>query len=59
MANEGLKKMARDQKIPQWKIADALNISEFTYIRKLRHELSDEDRFLIECIIKELAKEVK
>lgn len=54
MANEALKTFARRQKIPLWKIADVLGVSEFTLIRRLRHELKEEDRFLIESIIKEL-----
>ena len=55
MANEQLKSFAREKKIPLWKIADSLGVSEFTLIRRLRHELPAEDRFLIESIIKELS----
>ena len=57
MANEALKNYARKHKIPLWKIADVLGVCEFTLIRRLRHELSEEDRFLIESIIKELSAE--
>ena len=55
MANESLKAFARDKKIPLWKVADSLGVSEFTLIRRLRHELPEEDSFLIKSIIIELA----
>ena len=57
MANDILKRFARDNKVPLWRIADVLGIHEVTLVRRLRHELSDEDRFLIESIIKELSGE--
>ena len=55
MANDELKRFARENKIPLWRVADILGIHEVTLIRRLRHELKEEDRFLIESIIKELA----
>lgn len=34
----------RAAKIPLWMVADALGVSESTVIRRLRHELSPEER---------------
>ena len=54
-ANEAIRKLARDKRIPLWRIADNMGISEITLIRRLRHELPEEDSFLIKSIIIELA----
>lgn len=55
MANEAIRAYAKENGVPLWKIAEVLQISEFTFSRKLRHELSREDRFLVESIIKKLS----
>lgn len=44
MANEQIKYEMFRKKIPQWKLANVLGISETTMGRKLRVELSDTKR---------------
>ena len=59
MANEELKSYAKRHRIPQWKIADALQIHEVVLSRKLRYELSTEDQTKIRGIIDMLAEKEK
>lgn len=59
MANEDLKSYARERRVPQWKIADALHIHEVVLSRKLRYELPPEDQAKIRSIIDALAKNKK
>lgn len=42
--NEAIKQAAKDNGIKLWEIADALKVSEFTFTRWLRHELSADKR---------------
>lgn len=57
MANEKIKHMARNRKIPQWQIALELNISEATLTRWLRVPLSAEQERMILAAIQKLEKE--
>lgn len=57
MANKEIRRTARANGVPLWKIADKLGISEPTMSRKLRHELPEEQKEKILNIINELAKE--
>lgn len=57
MANADIKFEARGNGVPFWKIAEKLNISEPTMTRKLRKELSDEEKAKIRDIITELKGE--
>lgn len=41
MTSTELKALAKTRGVPQWKIADWLNVSENTLIRKLRYETID------------------
>ena len=52
MANEELKKTLKNQGVKLWQIADMLNISEATMTRKMRHELSNEERIRILSLLK-------
>ena len=45
--------------IKQWELAEQLQISEFTLCRKLRHELSKEDKEKALNGIKKIIKERK
>ena len=54
MNNQEIRKKARKAKVPFWKIADALNVSEATFTRKLRRELPDDEKARIFAIIEEL-----
>jgi len=53
MANEEIRKHARVKSVPFWKVAYTLGISEPTMTRKLRFELSpDEKRRVMQTIDK-------
>lgn len=56
MANESIKLYALKKQVPFWKIAEKLNIHESTFSRKLRHELTAEEKAQIRSFIDELAK---
>lgn len=58
MANETIKKVARDAGVYQWQIAARLGISEPTLTRWLRFPLPAEKERKIEEAIRVLAKEV-
>lgn len=47
MANEDIKRLAKQKRLAQWEIADALGMSEQKYCRKLRRELSDGEKAVI------------
>ncbi len=55
-ANIDIRQIAKAQKIPFWKIAKHLGISEPTFTRWMRDELSEEKRQRITFAIEELAK---
>lgn len=55
MRNKDIREAARVNNVKLWQIADVLKISEPTMTRKLRHELSDEEKAKIYAIIEELA----
>lgn len=42
LANADIRAAAKEAGVSLWKIADALNVSEPTVTRMLRHELSDD-----------------
>lgn len=56
MANESIKEVARRKRIRLWEIADQLAVSENTLSRRLRHELSPEEKQQILAIISELSR---
>ena len=41
MSNTTIRETAKTNRIPLWRIADVLGISEATLTRKLRHEMSE------------------
>ena len=55
--NEDIKKMARGNLIPLWKIALQIGVSEMTLIRWLRTELPDKRRKQIVAAIERLTQE--
>ncbi len=57
MSNTDIRTEAKENGVPFWKIAEKLNISEPTMTRKLRKELSDEEKAKIRDIIAELKGE--
>ena len=42
MENLEIRRKLKERKVMQWQVADALNISEMTLVRKLRYELPEE-----------------
>lgn len=57
MHNREIREEAKNNGVMFWQIAERLNISESTMTRKLRKELTDEEKTKISAIIAEL-KEV-
>ncbi len=56
MTVEEIKREAKKNGVPLWKIADALGISEPTMSRLLRHDLSEEKEAQILDIIRKESK---
>ncbi len=59
MANERIKKTAKESGVYHWQIAERLGIGDFYFSRKLRHELPEAEQDKIMRIINELAAEKK
>lgn len=57
MENMDLRRTAKAAKVPLWKIAEVLGISEPTMTRKLRRELPEKEKQQILGIIEHLAME--
>lgn len=57
MKNVDLRKYARSKKVSLWQIAQAIGISEPTMTRKLRRELSSEEKDVMYRIIDKIASE--
>ena len=57
MRNVEIKRRAKDKGVKLWQLAERLGITDSTFSRRLRHELS-EDEFMRVCtLIDELAAE--
>lgn len=56
-ANQELRNAAKTAKVPLWRIAEVLGISEPTMTRKLRRELPEKEKQQILGIIEHLAME--
>ena len=56
MENMNLRRTAKAAKVPLWRIAEVLGISEPTMTRKLRRELDEDEKARILGIISALAK---
>lgn len=55
MKNQDLRNEIKSAGLYLWQIADALGINDGNFSRKLRHELSDEEKARIRVIIMELS----
>ena len=55
MMNRDIKNAAAGAGVKLWQIADALGIADSTFSRKLRRELSDEEKAKIYAIISRLS----
>ena len=54
MANLDIRQLAKDSNIKLWQIADKLGITDITFSKKLRKELSADEKAEIYKIIDEL-----
>ncbi len=59
MANERIKKYAKESGVYHWQIAERLGIGDFYFSRKLRRELPEAEQDKIKTIIRDLAAERK
>lgn len=57
MANETIKRAAKEFHVKLWRIADRMGLSDSSFSRMLRKELSKEDRNKILFIIADLVSE--
>ena len=57
MENMNLRRMAKAAKVPLWRVAEVLGISEPTMTRKLRRELPEKEKQQMFGIIEQLAME--
>lgn len=56
-ANQDIRETLKDAKVKWWQVAEYLEIHDSALSRKLRHELSSEEKAKIVEIIDELAAE--
>ena len=54
MKNEKIRQAAKTAGVRLWEIADALNINDGNFSRRLRHELPDEEKERILEIIEQI-----
>lgn len=59
MGNMDLRRTAKAAKVPLWRVAEVLGISEPTMTRKLRRELPEKEKQQMFGIIEQLAKEAE
>lgn len=57
MANMEIRRLAKQNRVKLWQIADCLGINDGNFSRRLRKELPDDERERIIEIILELAEE--
>lgn len=57
MNNEAIRRFAAGNGVKLWQIADALGIADTSLSRKMRKELSPEEKEIIIGIIQKLSKE--
>lgn len=58
MANQDIRRAAAGAGVKLWRIAEALGIADCNFSRKLRQELSTDEKERIFSIIERLSKEV-
>lgn len=55
-ANTDIREAMRSKKIPVYAVADVMGIHENTLFRRLRYELSEQEKQKYFCIINELSR---
>ena len=59
MFNQDIRRMAADNGVRLWQIAEALGIADCSLSRKMRKELSQNEKEKIARIIREISKEAE
>ena len=54
MANTDIKELAKKSNVKLWQVADRLGLTDITFSKKLRKELSKEEKENIKSIIENL-----
>lgn len=54
MANIDIKELAKKSNVKLWQVADRLGLTDITFSKKLRKELSKEEKENVKSIIEEL-----
>ena len=57
MKNKEIREAAKKAGVFLWRVAERLGVTEFSFSRKLRHELSTEEKAKVLSIIEELRAE--
>lgn len=57
MHNSEIRMKAKEKKVKLWEIADRIGLTDGNFSRKLRKELSDEEREKVLIVIDQLAAE--
>ena len=57
MENRQIREQIWAKRIPQWMIADRIGISEYTFCKWLRHDLSEEKEARVKTAIEQIEKE--
>lgn len=57
MKNKEIKIAMLEKGLKQWKVAEALGVSESAFCRKMRKELPNDEKEKILAVIEELGKE--
>ena len=59
MPNLDIRRFARGNGVPLWRVCEAIGISEPTMTRRLRKELSEREKVELKEIIERLAQETQ
>ena len=57
MANEDIKKAIKDAGIKQWIVAERLNMADYAFSKRLRHELSPAEKRQVKNAVRAIKKE--
>ena len=57
--NLKIRRKLKEMKVLQWQLAEKMEVSEMTLVRKLRRELEEEEQKRIIAIIEDIAKDNK
>ncbi|SCW28178.1 hypothetical protein SAMN05660484_00223 [Eubacterium ruminantium] len=58
-ANQDIKEALKKSRVKQWELADKVGLNSFYFSAKLRHELSNEEKYKLFMLIGEIVDERK